>query len=70
MAIKICFFCKHCHYKAGFAYSELTWNSGEMWCDKEHWALYGDHLDLVDVGKELARAETCPDFSAAEGVLL
>ena len=66
--MKICFFCKECESRAGFAYSELTWQSGDIRCNKGHWRIYGDEPDLVDVGIELSRAETCPDYSPAKGI--
>lgn len=65
--IKICFFCRHCEHEAGFAYSEMTWSSEETSCRKGHWTIYPESASLVDIGKELLRAETCPDFEAAEG---
>ena len=63
MTIKICFFCEHCYTESGFAYSELTWESGSVGCSKLHWGLIGDNLNTIDIGQELIRAETCPDFT-------
>lgn len=66
--VKICFFCKHCTAAAGLAYSEYTWQSGEVGCSKGHWRNYGDNPDLVEVGTQLLRAETCGDYTPAKGV--
>lgn len=66
--MKICFFCEHCFQEAGSAYSEYTWDPGGIGCSKAYWNIPGDTPNLVDVGKELVRAETCPDYTPAKGV--
>jgi len=68
--IKLCYFCQYCKHEAGFAYSSATWEFGKFECLKGHWTIYGDEPDLVDLGKELARAETCEDFIAVKGIPL
>ena len=64
--MKICFFCVECEYEEPRALSEITWDEGGIGCRKGHWHKYSS-FDLLDVGKELARAESCEDYKPAKG---
>lgn len=65
---KLCFFCKYCKHQPGAMLSEFTWDSGEIGCRKGYWEYIGDHINLVDVGVQLLKAETCEHYSPAEGI--
>jgi hypothetical protein len=71
--MKICYKCEYCFVSLGDqGYGELTPGEPfEMWCQKQHWNFNNLRYSSSDpevLSKCIERAETCPDFSAAEWV--
>lgn len=70
---RLCLWCQYLSHEAGFAYSELTWESGKISCLKNHWDSIYDDEPLAKVGNDLytkfQTAITCPNWRLNENLV-
>lgn len=70
---RLCLWCQYLSQEAGQMLSEVTWDSGEIKCNKNHWAdIIGDD-PLNDVDTDLyikfQTAKNCQDFQLNDNLV-
>lgn len=61
-AVKFCIGCKHLDYDSA-TYGEYG-EAGKFFCRKGHWkSVAPDYMSMDEFAAEMAKADTCQDFS-------
>lgn len=62
---RLCLWCQHISFEAGFAYSEVTWNSGTLLCDKDKFhKMHADNplSEKIELFRIIQTAKNCDSF--------